>query len=169
MCGLAVAALVVLSFARLAREHRPDPKWRAAREIARIALTTNGVLHSALRTPHSTFLLVGDWDPEFVYLSLLLPDSSLLCLPDLALDLNRDYSRFLATLEQRIAETQVRQGRVFVVNVLNRSPGQLEPLYVRRLGFARFLSQLAELSQQSRLVWSDPQTGATLSELPTSE
>jgi hypothetical protein len=161
----ALAGLLALGTARLVREHRPDPKLAAAERIVESVRT--GAPGIPVREPHSEFLVVGGWDPEFVYLSLLLPDTNLLCLPDLALELKRDYANFAGHLQQRLADVLNRHGRAFFVNLVGRKPEQLVPLYVRRLGFTRFLPELAEFSRRSRLVWSDSLSGATLSELST--
>lgn len=151
--AVALFSIVSMNLARRITRAGPNPRWATAQDIARIANTSN------------SNLVIGGWEDEFDYLTLLVPEARLISLPDFLFEQGRDSSRFARRLSEIVADRQSRAGRVYVVNVFNRTQSELETFYVRRLRFSPALSWLNRQRPNAQAVWRDSLTGIGLYEL----
>jgi hypothetical protein len=145
-----LAALLVANTAMLIRRNGSNPKWAAAEAVSR--RVSDG----------SQFLLIGGWEAEFGYLSLMLPESSLLTLPDLILEAKRDRCRFETILDARVPGEAGFEKEVFVLNLFAMSPGQLRAQYGRRLEYPRVQAWLDRNRARARMVMQDCPGGVAL-------
>jgi hypothetical protein len=152
---LTLVAVVAANLPRLIQQHRPDPKWTATEQVARTVAASSS-------RPRAHALLIGGWEPEFAYLTLLLPEPSLVSLPDLALESGRDAARFNQWLDGRIAQVRNQEGAVYFLNTFDRSSDELQAQYIRRLRFPQAVAWIERQRGQASLVWQDPKTGISL-------
>ena len=156
--AVVLVATMASNLPSLVRQHGSNAKWAAAREVARRVL--NG------STPGgSNRLVIGGWEPEFSYLALMVPESSLLYLPDAYLESGASPDRFRHVLDERIARAFANRGEVFFVNLFNRDSAEIRRAYVDRLGFPEFVAWLDGLRSLVRPAWRDADTRIELFEL----
>jgi hypothetical protein len=152
---LVLLVVVGIGLTTLARRHGPNRKWDAAREIAELTGFDG-------RAGGNDRLIIGGWEPEFDYLTLLVPDRSLLSLPDLFLENHRDESRFAQTIDGSAASVFEADGRVFFVNLFNQDSLELRRSYVERLGFPGFAAWVESVRPHVRAVWHSERDGIVL-------
>jgi len=158
LLGLALAVSTTANLANLVRQHRPDARWGAARSVARLVL--NG------STPGgSNRLVIGGWEPEFDYLTLMVPESSLLFLPDVYLENGASPERFRHVVDERISRVFANGGEVFFMNLFGRDTAEIRRAYVDRLNFPGFSTWLDGLRLLVRPAWHDEGAGVELFEL----
>jgi hypothetical protein len=158
LLAVGLVASVASNLPNLVRQHCPNARWYAARQVA------NRVLDGS--TPGgSNRLVAGGWEPEFDYLTLMVPESSLLSLPDAFLENGASLERFRQVVAERIALTFANHGRVFFVNLFDRDSAEIRRAYADRLRFPEFAAWLDELRPFVRPAWSDAGPGIELFEL----
>jgi len=155
---VAVSTTLATNLSNLIRQHRPNPKWGAAMEVARRVLDGSAA-------DGSNRLVIGGWEPEFGYLTLMVPESSLLSLPDAYLENGASSERFRRVADERISRVFAKKGKVFFVNLFGRDTAEIRRAYVDRLRFPKFVAWLDGFRPLIRLVWRDARTGIDLFEL----
>jgi hypothetical protein len=152
---IAVVLLCVLStnLARRVLDAGVNPKWQAAQAVAGIVNAEPGNV------------VLGGWEDEFDYLTLLVPESNQVSLPDAVLENGCDSTRFAGYMAGMFAAEQDKAGTVFFLNLFNRSRAELDAFYTRRLRFPEFIAWLDSYRPGSKLVWQDSLTGVALYEL----
>jgi hypothetical protein len=157
--SLVILALVAMNLSAMIQRHKSNPRWTAATELAQYVAADHALWDGTNR------LVMGGWEPEFDYLTLLLWDTSLVSLPDVYLENGRDVQRFHNVVEGRISEVLGRGGSVYFMNLFNQSPEDLQRSYVDRLRFPEFTSWLDQFRPRVKLVWQDKRTGNDLYEI----
>jgi hypothetical protein len=158
LLAVAFVATVATNLPNLIRQHESNARWTAARAVA------HRVLHRS--TPRgANRLVIGGWEPEFVYLTLMVPESSLLSLPDAYLENGANPERFRRVVDERISRVFANRGEVFFVNVFGRDTAEIRRAYVDRLRFPDFVAWLDGLRPLIRPAWRDAGTGTVLFEL----
>ena len=95
--------------------------------------------------------MLGGWEDEFDYLTLLVPETNQVSLPDRILELGSDSTRFAGYVAGTFATAQAQAGSVFFLNLFNQSPAELRAFYAGRLGFpSGCLSWLQSLRPQAQ-------------------
>jgi hypothetical protein len=150
---LVLLCVVSTNFARRIVDAGVNRKWQAAKAVARIVNAEPGNV------------VFGGWEDEADYLALLVPESNQVSLPDVIMEQGRDSARFAGFVARTLAATQDKNGSVFFLNLFNRSPGELDALYARRLRFPEFVAWLDSYRPGSKPVWQDPLTGVALYKL----
>jgi hypothetical protein len=150
---LGLFCAVSMNLARRVFESGPNQHETAARTVARMVNAEPGSL------------VLGGWEDEFNYLSLLVPETNLLSLPDVILEQNRNPKRFRLEVDCAIDSTRAGNGRVFVLNQFNRTPDELRAFYARRLKFPEFADWLESLRPFAQPVWQDSATASVLYQL----
>lgn len=147
--------LIPLNINALIKNHQPNRKWQTAQKLARFLLFE--------QHPGNKKVVFGNWEPEFDYLTAFLPDTCLISIPDLILEIRRDSSRFHSTIDS--IKLSCPAAAVYFVNTFNRTKQQLEKLYVHRLKFPYILTWLENQRPFTQPLWHDPLTGTTLYQL----
>ncbi len=129
-----------------------NPKLSSAREIAQIV--TNGGCQGKL--------VIGDWEPEFCYLTLFLPESSLVSLPDLILQNGKDSAQTWDEIEVLTTDFLNNGGKLYFVNLFNYPGEKLRMFYAQRLQAGWFLSWVKRYRPLIRLIWQDEKTKVAL-------
>ncbi|MEO0070843.1 MAG: hypothetical protein ABIK39_01980 [candidate division WOR-3 bacterium] len=106
--------------------------------------------------------LIGDWEPEFCYLTLYLPENLIVVLPDLILQNQKDSARVWNALSTLLAEIQTKGGDVYFVNLFNYSPEKLKRFYTIRLRSPWFIHWVEKYRPLVSQVWQDERTGIAL-------
>lgn len=150
LVGLALFCAVSTNLARRVVDAGANPKWQAAQAVAGIVNAGPGNV------------VLGGWEDEFDYLTLLVPETNQVSLPDRILELGSDSTRFAGYVAGTFATAQAQAGSVFFLNLFNQSPDELRAFYAGRLGFPRVVSWLQSLRPQAQEVWSDSATGVAL-------
>ncbi len=143
---------IPLNLNALIKNHQPYLKWQTAQKLANFVILEH--------EPGKAKTVFGNWEPEFDYLTAFLPDTCLISIPDLILEVKRDSSRFRTTIDS-IQQTR-QTGTIYFVNTFNRSQQQLETLYRRRLKFPYLLTWLGNHRPFIQPLWHDPATSTTL-------
>ncbi|MGQ9678002.1 MAG: hypothetical protein ACUVUD_01810 [bacterium] len=147
-----VLFLIPMNLSLLVKNHRPNPKWHSAKKIAQVI--------SFEQNPAEKKIVLGNWEPEFDYLSAFLPDSCLLSIPDLILETKRDSLQFQSVLDS--IQHNYQTGGIYIVNTFNRSREELKRLYINRLKFPYFIGWQKTVRQLTRPLWHDTATGTIL-------
>jgi hypothetical protein len=159
LLGLTLLCIVAANSVHLIQQHQENPRWQVARQIAQ------RVTRDERRTTDDERLLVlGAWEPEFSYLSLMLPDSCLLSLPDLILEEHRQAPAFEQEASRRIRPVS-ENGAVYFLNFFNRSEKELTATYARWFRFPEFLPWLESYRPMVCEVMRDEETGISLFQL----
>ncbi|MCR4423425.1 MAG: hypothetical protein WHU95_03590 [candidate division WOR-3 bacterium] len=144
--------LIPLNINALIKNHQPNRKWQTAQKLAHFLLFE--------QHPANKKVVFGNWEPEFDYLTAFLPDTCLISMPDLILEIRRDSSRFHSTIDS--IKLSCPATTVYFVNTFNRTKQQLEKLYVHRLKFPFILTWLENQRPFTQPLWQDSLTGTTL-------
>lgn len=108
------------------------------------------------------FLLLGDWEPEFGYLTLFLPEHALVSLPDLILQNHKDSAKVWSEITTVITGLQEKGGEVYFVNLFNYPTEKLKRFYGIRLQSPWFLAWVEKYHPLVHQVWQDERTGIAL-------
>lgn len=144
--------VVPLNIASIVKNHHPNPKWFAAEKMAHFIFFEHNAGEKKI--------VLGNWEPEFVYLTAFLPDTCLLSIPDLILETKKDPLRFRSVLDS--IQDNYQNGSVYFVNIFNRSEDELKNFYLNRLKFPCFRNWQKTTRQFIKLLWRDATTGTTL-------
>jgi hypothetical protein len=150
LIALALFCAVSTNLARRVVDAGVNPKWQAAQAVAGIVNAGPGNV------------VLGGWEEEFDYLTLLVPESSQVSLPDVILEQRSDSTRFAQYVAGTFAAAQAQDGSVYFLNLFNQSPDELRAFYAGRLRFPAIVSWLDSLRPQAQEVWFDPGTGVAL-------
>lgn len=158
ICTVFIIMITNLIF--LFTQHKENPKWKTAQAIDRI-ITRSWSSDSI----YSGNLILGEWEAEFGYLTLLLPNNNIITLPDLILKTSRNPSNFENQVNTMIEMFQRHGNKVYFVNLFNQTDTELQRFYIKRLRFPYFLFWLEKYRNRVKAIWNDPKTRTTLYQL----
>lgn len=155
-----VCTIMFTNLLFLFAQHKENPKWKAAQVIDRI-VTSSWYSNSV----YSGNFILGGWEAEFGYLTLLLPSHNIITLPDLVLTTGRNRSYFENQVDTSIEAFQRHGSKVYFVNLFNQTDTELQRFYVKRLRFSYFLTWLECYRNRVKVIWNNPKTRTTLYQL----
>ncbi len=143
-------ALAGSNIFHLIKLNLPNPKWQTVKTIAQTVRA------------NPANIVFGSWEPEFSYLSLFLPEKSLICLPDLILEKQRDSIAVQNQIDNGIKGCRSRGGTVYFVNIFNQSEDELKRFYACRLRSPWFLLWIENHRGSVKPVWRDEKSAVSV-------